>query len=697
MRFGWAYVNSAITGAVANGPTNSVQFNSGSQVLSGSSNFTFNPVTNLLVVTGTISASAYQGITVIPTPAGLDKQIQFNSGSSLSASSNLTFDYLTNTLYVTGTLRADNLIVSSSQILTSGSTIFGDDISDTHQFTGSILGGIISGTIGQFSTLSASNSLVSNTTTIGNYAQFLPVNTTLPSNITASYIYTSGSTNDLYFQQYDPTTGLTNNTRLRWLEGALGTGLLYGGGLSTVNGTTTFSVAQGDGVIVDFNATTGSDPYPTTTLVQWSNFISQSLTYSGSAQITYVAINSSGNLVQSTIPYTSRDRKQNIVLGRILHQTGSVTNGTISEPNTGYAFVPNARDFYRSFGPLKVSGHTLQTSGSTLGLLKTAGSSYVEGRNYRTDPNSPNFIEATDDPALTNAKIYREYVSGSNYIIDTGIANAGYAVINPTLYNNNGTLTSVSPSSKFTIQRVYWFPNSVNRALFVYYGSQIYDSIASAVDGVTTEAFIEGQNTQTSAIYLGAIIVAGNATDLTDPAEAKIIQAGLFRNVGGGGGGGATTPGGSNTQIQYNDGGAFNGSPNFTFNNVTNNVTITGSLNTTGYAAIGNNILGYGGIKGGYTIFTGSFNVFNNSYFLAISSTGSAITASLENANQYQAGQTLIFKDIGGAAGTNNILIKPSGSQTIDGANGGVNITVNSGSITLVSNGTDQFFIVASR
>ena len=40
-RFGWAYVNSSITGAVANGPTNSVQFNSGSQVLSGSSNFTF--------------------------------------------------------------------------------------------------------------------------------------------------------------------------------------------------------------------------------------------------------------------------------------------------------------------------------------------------------------------------------------------------------------------------------------------------------------------------------------------------------------------------------------------------------------------------------------------------------------------------------------------------------------------------------
>jgi len=107
-RFGWAYVNSLITGAVANGPTNSIQFNSGSQVLSGSSNFTFDPATN--------------------------------------------------TLYLTGTLRADTLIVSSSQILKSGSTIFGDDVSDTHQFTGSIYNTtLVSGTNAQFINITSSN------------------------------------------------------------------------------------------------------------------------------------------------------------------------------------------------------------------------------------------------------------------------------------------------------------------------------------------------------------------------------------------------------------------------------------------------------------------------------------------------------------------------------------------------------------
>jgi hypothetical protein len=44
---------------------------------------------------------------------------------------------------------------------------------------------------------------------------------------------------------------------------------------------------------------------------------------------------------------------------------------------------------------------------------------------------------------------------------------------------------------------------------------------------------------------------------------------------GNGGGGG---PSGSNTQIQYNDSGVFGGSPFFTFNEVTNTVTIAGNL-----------------------------------------------------------------------------------------------------------------------
>jgi len=54
--------------------------------------------------------------------------------------------------------------------------------------------------------------------------------------------------------------------------------------------------------------------------------------------------------------------------------------------------------------------------------------------------------------------------------------------------------------------------------------------------------------------------------------------AGNLSWTAGGGGGGNGTPGGSNTQIQYNDQGVFNGSSFFTFNENTNNVQVAGNL-----------------------------------------------------------------------------------------------------------------------
>ena len=54
--------------------------------------------------------------------------------------------------------------------------------------------------------------------------------------------------------------------------------------------------------------------------------------------------------------------------------------------------------------------------------------------------------------------------------------------------------------------------------------------------------------------------------------------AGNLSWTAGGGGGGNGTPGGSNTQIQYNDQGVFNGSSFFTFNENTSNVQVAGNL-----------------------------------------------------------------------------------------------------------------------
>ena len=416
------------------------------------------------------------------------------------------------------------------------------------------------------------------------YFQMKPVNTLLiPTNTTASYIYTSGSTNDMYFTQYQPGTGYTNTTRLRWLESQLQTGLLHGGLLSSTSGSTTYNISSGSGIIVSPNASLSDDPYPTIRLVDWGDLTGLSLPSISTTQITYIGMDSTGTPYLKSTPFINGDYEDYIVLGRVLHTDKAGTNGTVTQPLVSYGASQYRGDFIRAFGPIKLSGHTFYVSG-TLGLKKDAGDSYAEGRNYTVNPSSPNYIKSTSDTAQNTSKIFYEYVNaaGDDVILNNG--NVGYTAVDFANYNNAGTLTTVGTGNKFTIQRVYWFPNSANRAFFVYYGNVIYSTIADAQAGIATEVFTEGKNTRDAAIFLGYLIVKGTLVDFTDPTTYKVIQAGSFRSVASSGAGASGTPGGADAYVQFNDAGVFNGTSDFRFVKGTGTVSMT-NLVVTGTAA----------------------------------------------------------------------------------------------------------------
>ena len=412
------------------------------------------------------------------------------------------------------------------------------------------------------------------------YMQFKPVGTLpIPTNTTASYIYTSGSSNDLYFTQYNGV--YTNTTRLRWLEGEISTGLLAGGTLSSTSGSNTYNILSGSGLIVNFNAGVAIEPYPVITRVSWPTLTGQSLPSISTTQITYVAMDSTGTPYLKSIPFTDGDYNNYIVLGRILHTDKAGTNGAVNQPLVSYGTNQFRGDFIRAFGPIKLSGHTFYASG-TQGIKKDAGDSYAEGRNYTVDPNNPNYVSSTTDTAQNTSKIFYEYVNsaGDDVILNNG--NVGYSALDFAQYNNGGTLTTVGTGNKFTIQRVYWFPNAVNRAFYVYYGNTIYSTLDSAQAGISTEVFTEGKNTRDAAIFLGYAIVKGTGLDFTDTTTYRIVQAGSFRAVASSGAGASGTPGGSDTQVQFNDSSVFNGTSDFRFIKTTAtallaNLVLTGS------------------------------------------------------------------------------------------------------------------------
>jgi hypothetical protein len=85
-------------------------------------------------------------------------------------------------------------------------------------------------------------------------------------------------------------------------------------------------------------------------------------------------------------------------------------------------------------------------------------------------------------------------------------------------------------SSKFSVQRLYYFPTTPS-VIVAYYGKAYYDSIAEAEKEYLLEDFTEAENTASQAIYLGALIVKGDATDLSSSSQAKILTGGIFRSL----------------------------------------------------------------------------------------------------------------------------------------------------------------------
>ena len=203
--------------------------------------------------------------------------------------------------------------------------------------------------------------------------------------------------------------------------------------------------------------------------------------------------------------------------------------------------------------------------------------------------------------------------------------------------------------------------------------------------------------------------LAGDGSYLGLNANNQII---VTSSAGGGG-----TPGGADTQVQFNDGGSFGGDSTFTFNKTTNVLsvpTITASVgiqtealevtsSDNGSINIGEGIrYTFGGndrldvfesefklrqinyYKAVSTVQTANFNIENFQTFL-VDTTGSVITGTLPGlTSEDQIGLTYTIKDFAGSGSTNNVVVKPSGSQEIDSATA-AKIQTNFGALTLTA------------
>jgi hypothetical protein len=194
-----------------------------------------------------------------------------------------------------------------------------------------------------------------------------------------------------------------------------------------------------------------------------------------------------------------------------------------------YATDKQYEQFIRSFGPIKVSGHTISPNGANLKLNRTSGTAFSLGRNWINDTDNPSVVS---DGAYTDCIFYRYYRGAT---AGTFITVPNQTAIDPTKYDNgSGTLQTV-PGGKYTIQRLFYYPNTPT-LLGVYYGRAEYTSLADAAANINFENFTEIENTRTNAIFVGYLLVRSGTTDLSNTSDALILQAGSFRSTTSGGG-----------------------------------------------------------------------------------------------------------------------------------------------------------------
>jgi hypothetical protein len=617
-------------------------------------NITINQVGDSFEITGSAGGSGnafpYTGSAQITGSLGITGSLNVTegiTGSLLGTASYAVYSVsasFSETASYVNTLR-QSVYISGSLITTGSNTLIGNT-----SLTGSLN---VSGSTTQI----GNNTLLGNTTLSGSIIisgsttspvtptikvygdmetdgviKFMPVDKSIDTSISASYIFVSGSTDDLYFSQNG--AGYSNVTRLRWLEGNLYTGLLHGGVITTQS-STVYQISSGSGIIVNLNASLGDDPYPEIQFLQWGTLSASIAPLTASYQQAFVGIDATNNIFAQGTPFNNSQFDVIINIGNVLFQNQSTINGVKTQPSVAYGFEQQQNTFNRAFGPLKISGYTLAPSGSSTGsLIVGSGTSYAPGANYTVDPNEPYYVV---DSGTNVSKIFRYHQSGSTWIYNTN-AGAGFTTIDPGRYSNNGVLATVQPND-WSIQRVFWFPNSVAKAIVVYYGNQSYSTEADAIANISIESFVEAPNTSANAIYLGSIIIRGNGV-LTTPADFTIVPGGLFRQVGGSGGGGSIVTQTLSGLSDVNISGPTNGQPlvyNTTAAKWQNQSTLTATL--TGNAS---------------TATTASYAVtasYVNPLVQDVIITGSLVVSASGTPNDFQVGANKLFVSASGNVG----------------------------------------------
>lgn len=307
------------------------------------------------------------------------------------------------------------------------------------------------------------------------------------------------------------------------LDNELSNGLKSGMAISINADPTKINIAAGTGLIVD-NSTPAS---PIVTPITFAGSSAITVTNLATANATYLALNSSGEVVQSTTDFTPAQRRSYILLGAAIHSNRTIVNVVNNLPDVSLGTLSQFNDLLNGLKNFNISGNVISANGANLNINKSMGYIFKKGSNFINDPLNPHTLQLG---ALTAPTTLR-------YRLQDGTEYANTAVIDPNFYDNAGVKTAV-PSNKYTIQRFTLFSSNLIR---IQYGQTLYNSKSEAIQAISTEAFIQEQNIAENGLLRGLLVVKEGTTELNDSTFAEFFEADKFGSTKFSAGGSATT------------------------------------------------------------------------------------------------------------------------------------------------------------
>ena len=294
------------------------------------------------------------------------------------------------------------------------------------------------------------------------------------------------------------------------------TGVLAGGVLSVNSGDNTkFDISDGAGFVIDNHTNAFS---PSLTYVTWSGVVGESTPYLATHIQSYVMIDENATVLVQTAAPSPDDRRDYIILGKVIHFNNTNIMYTNSTVETAYDMMPQVLDFLYNMGSMNMNGNVYSTTNSGLSISKTEGQTFSIGSNYYDSRKLPSIKDNIAGDPLT----FNYHVTTSTPGVWSTVG--GNTQIQPNKYDDLvGDLVTIS-GSKWTIQTMFLFAGTSSTNL--QYGQVVYDTLEDALsargDAFSLNPVLE------EAVFRGWLIVNSEATDLTNDSQAVYISAGKF-------------------------------------------------------------------------------------------------------------------------------------------------------------------------